>query len=389
MPQENAYREAHAVTRGPHCHFFGYYDKTPWDETGRYLLGIQTTFMDRPPRPGETAVLGRIDTQSGNLWIPFAQTRAWNWQQGTMLHWLGHTPDRALIHNDLRNGRLVSTARDLFTGEEREYPLPVYNVSRDGAQAVSLNFARVARTRPGYGYLGADDPTEGGLCPDDDGVYWMDLNTGEHRLILSLAQIAAIQPEESMRGAEHWFNHLLFNPSGTRFIFLHRWKNKERNAWRTRLFTAKPDGTEIRPLNLHGMTSHFDWRGDAHVLAWAHEPSIGNRFFLYEDLSDAKEVVGEGVLTADGHCSYSPDGRWILNDAYPGRDSRRALMLFDPAENRRIDIGRFLAPKALQGEIRCDLHPRWSRDGRKVCIDSAHEGARQMYVLDVGDLTRK
>jgi hypothetical protein len=38
--------------------------------------------------------------------------------------------------------------------------------------------------------------------------------------------------------------------------------------------------------------------------------------------------------------------------------------------------------------IRCDLHPRWGRDGRAVCIDSAHEGARQMYVLDVSGLVR-
>jgi len=33
--------------------------------------------------------------------------------------------------------------------------------------------------------------------------------------------------------------------------------------------------------------------------------------------------------------------------------------------------------------LRCDLHPRWSRDSKKVSIDSAHEGSRQIYVLDV------
>ena len=35
------------------------------------------------------------------------------------------------------------------------------------------------------------------------------------------------------------------------------------------------------------------------------------------------------------------------------------------------------------GTLRCDLHPRWNRDGRQVCIDSIHEGNRHMYVLDV------
>jgi len=37
----------------------------------------------------------------------------------------------------------------------------------------------------------------------------------------------------------------------------------------------------------------------------------------------------------------------------------------------------------VTGEMRCDLHPRWSRQGTQVCFDSVHEGPRQMYVCDV------
>ncbi|MBC7289368.1 MAG: hypothetical protein H5T86_15270, partial [Armatimonadetes bacterium] len=51
-------------------------------------------------------------------------------------------------------------------------------------------------------------------------------------------------------------------------------------------------------------------------------------------------------------------------------------------------IGRFFSPPELSGEIRCDLHPRWNRAGDKVCIDSAHTGVRQMYVLDVADIVQ-
>jgi Tol biopolymer transport system component len=41
----------------------------------------------------------------------------------------------------------------------------------------------------------------------------------------------------------------------------------------------------------------------------------------------------------------------------------------------------YCVPRLLR--LRCDLHPRWSRDSKKVSIDSAHEGSRQIYVLDV------
>src|SRR5688572_19505976 len=45
--------KATAVTAGPKHHFFGYYDKCPWDKTGRYLLANEVDFCDRQPRPGE------------------------------------------------------------------------------------------------------------------------------------------------------------------------------------------------------------------------------------------------------------------------------------------------------------------------------------------------
>jgi len=52
-----------------------------------------------------------------------------------------------------------------------------------------------------------------------------------------------------------------------------------------------------------------------------------------------------------------------------------------------IDVGSFRHPGHIRGDWRCDLHPRWSRDGRLITFDSVHEGSRQIYVADVSDLT--
>ncbi len=36
------------------------------------------------------------------------------------------------------------------------------------------------------------------------------------------------------------------------------------------------------------------------------------------------------------------------------------------------------------GDLRCDLHPCWSRRGNRICFDSMHEGRRAVYVASGG-----
>ena len=95
------------------------------------------------------------------------------------------------------------------------------------------------------------------------------------------------------------------------------------------------------------------------------------------------------MLTEDGHCSFSPDRRWVLNDTYPDTYGMRTLMLYRWRDGKRIDLARLYSPKERWwGEIRCDLHPRWSRDGNRICVDSVHNGERQMYLIDIPRIAR-
>ncbi len=386
MPHETHILPAKALTPASKHHFFGYYDKTPWDATGRYLLALEVEFMDRPPRPGDEAAVGLIDTHEGCAWQPLARTDAWHWQLGAMLQWTRSDPDRLIVYNARRRSRYVAVVRDVFSGEERELPRPVYPLSPDGRTALSLNFARLADTRPGYGYEGLEDPWHDEDHPAEDGIRCMDMRSGESELIVSLAQMAAFHHRPDMEGTKHWFNHVQINPDGSRFAFLHRWKTPDRGERRTRLLTAGLDGSEVRLVADDDMVSHYDWRDTETILAWARRRGRGDHYYLLNERTGAAEVFAPELLTVDGHCSWSPDRRWLLTDTYLDADRMRTLILYCPDQERRVDIGRFYSPPGLDGPLRCDLHPRWSRDGTKVCIDSAHEGSRQVYVLDVSDL---
>lgn len=402
-PKPISLGEARAVTRGPGHHSFGYYDKCPWDVTGRYLLALRSPFNDHSPDAGEEAVLGVVDLQDGERFRPFAETRAWNWQQGGMLHWL-HAPlafsdttsaaaqaaPHQVIYNDRDGDHFIAVVRDVFTSRTiRRLPLPIYALSPDGRQAVTLNFSRLNHQRKGYGYSIVPDPWEQVGEPADDGISWMDTETGEHRRIITIAQLAQLNRKPSMEGAIHRFNHLQFNTDGTRFCFLHRWKAPGApGVGSTRLCAADPDGSNLVILADEDRVSHFDWRDPSHLLAWARHDGE-EHFFLFTDRSEKAEVVAPEAMPRDGHCSYSPAParRWIVNDGYPDAEQKRTLYLYDTQADARTDLGRYYSPPELTQDYRVDLHPRWSRDGRQICFDSAHEGSRQLYVIDVSAIT--
>jgi len=376
------------LTPGPGSYFFGYYEKYPWSPSGRKLLACRASFEDRSPSPQDTLELGVVDLTAGYKFTPFATTRAWNWQQGCMLQWLD---ENRVIFNDRRDDRFVGVILDLSTGKEKLLPRPAYTVMPGGRQAVSLNFARLHRLRPGYGYAGVTDTQATSDAPADDGVWVMDMTTGQASLIYSVAQAREALGDAAPKQGQHWFNHAQIAPGGKRMAFMHRWQINAQGKWATRLVTIDTDGQSSYSLVHNGMCSHYDWLDDKHLLAFSRanlQGQLRDGFHLYTDQSAEFTTIAPQQLDSDGHCSYSPDRRWILNDTYPDeKDGCRSLMLIRASDHQIIEIGRFFGPFPKQVEDRCDLHPRWSRDGRQVCIDSVHEGRRAMYAIDVSSVT--
>jgi Tol biopolymer transport system component len=222
-------------------------------------------------------------------------------------------------------------------------------------------------------------------APEDVGIWLVNLNTGYSALILSIADVVKIpQPGFDLSEAMHWFNHLLFNTSGSRFGFLHRWRKEGQRGFSTRMITATPEGKDLFILDPSGHTSHFIWRDAEHILAWTQPEGRPARFYLFEDKTRQVEVVGENVMTGNGHCSYLPGNEWILNDTYPDKEGKQHVYLYHVASQKKVLLGSFFAPPEYRGEWRCDTHPRFSPDGRSVVIDSAHGGnGRQMYLIDI------
>ena len=374
------------ITRGPKFHWFGYYDKLEFDPSGRYVLGMEADFEHRSPRPDDVIKIGMVDLRDGDRWVELGTSSAWCWQQGCMLQWVpGSKTD--VLWNDREGGRYVCRVLDVHTRKRRTVPHPIYALSPDGRHAISADFRRLNDMRPGYGYAGLPDPHAGEWAPRDAGLTRIDLATGRADLLLSVADVAKFGPQlDDMKGAKHWFNHLLYSPDGSRFVFLHRWAPKEGKGFRTRMLTAKSDGSDLFVLDGSGHTSHFIWRDPQHILAWTQPTGKRPGFWLFTDRTAEVEQVGKDVMTENGHCTYLPGNAWILNDTYPDRDRLQHPYLYHVATGRRVPLGHFRSPKEYTGEWRCDTHPRFSPDGTKVVIDSPHNGGRQLYLIDISKI---
>jgi hypothetical protein len=387
-PGSAATPEVRAITKGPKYHWFAYYDKLQFDPTSRYVLGNEVDFEHRSPQPGDGIRVGMVDTQDGDRWIELGSTRAWNWQQGCMLQWLPGSKTE-VIWNDREGDRFISRVKNVKTGKERVLPAPVYTLSPDGKSAIYPDFRRLNDCRPGYGYAGIVDPNKNVRVPEDAGIWHLDIASGKTKLLIPFSEAERIvYPKGYPAGAKHWFNHLLYSTDGSRFIFLHRWRGEAEpiTKFSTRMFTADRNGKDLYILDPHGKTSHFIWRDPKHVLAWAWHPSNGDKFYLYEDKTEKVEAVGPDVMVVNGHCTYLPGNKFILNDTYPDKDRNQNPYLYEVATGKRTSLGMFHSPKEYAGEWRCDNHPRFSPDGKKVCIDSPHAGGRQMYLIDISSI---
>lgn len=385
------------ITAVPNHHWFGYYDKLEFDPTNRYVLSNEVSFEGRTPRANDTIHVGMVDTHDDDKWIPLGTSGAWGWQQGCMLQWRPGSPEE-VIWNDREGQQHVSRIMNIRTREVRTLPRPIYALSPDGRWAITADFSRIQRMRPGYGYVGLSDPCRQHRAPEESGVWRMDLDSGKCELIFSLAEAASI-PHMGQSIDQHWnyFNHLLVSPDSSRFIVLHRWRANRGEGdsaepvggFTTRMFTVAMDGSERHILDPSGYTSHFIWRDARHVCAWTKPEGQAAGFYVFEDQTQQVKPVGQGVMTRNGHNTYLPgtDNQWILNDTYPDGQRLQRPYLYHVPSRQKFELGAFHSPKDYSGEWRCDTHPRSSNDGRTVAIDSPHTGAgRQVHLIDVGEI---
>lgn len=387
--------EPYAITSGPHDHLFAnYFGINAWSPDNRYVAVLETDVNGRLVNEDEAADICLVDLQDGNRIFKIAQTYCWNFQEAAMFHWL---PDGTCLYNDRRDGKFVTVILNWQTGEERIIDRPVSAVSRDGSTAVSINYARLRLTRPDYGYAGlGQDPLRDEVWPEDEGLWVIDLKTGESKMIVSIASQKDKMTEiQDPRGLAY-FCHTIISPNAKRIFWLARTvENLDEQVaekghvteWQTTSMTCNVDGTDVRRCYPDGWAgSHFNWYDDetlAVTAQWNAGGHWSHTIFKVGDEENRRHIA-PGLLEWDGHLIFSPDGKFLSTDGYWNKNFERTWVMVRLEDEAVLPLGTFFVPEKYREQYsRCDLHPRFRPDGKQIGFNSVHEGSRQVYLRDL------
>lgn len=350
--------------------FFGYYNRSPFNESKRYLLfhrsSLSTKLNPRINKPIDLVLWDYCQNKEIKSW----KVWAYNWQQGTKPQWIN---DNAFIFNnfDPVTPKYYSILVNLKDLNERKFESPTYE--SDENFYLTLNFSRLAKYRPDYGYrniaqINLDDTT--------DGVFLMPFDEGKAKLIVSIEQLKNMNPKPSMLRAKHKVNHIMLSPDRKRFMFMHRWitsKGKE-----DRLYVYDIQKKNFHCVADYGMVSHCYWYGED-IVGYMNGQDNQPGYYIISK-GEIKRLEDKIQCFGDGHPSILGDD--MVFDTYPDTKRLKHLYHYNLKNGLLREIGNFKESLGYENQCRCDLHPRLITP-HLVSVDSTHIGKRCLCLIDI------
>ena len=389
------------LTKGKKHHFFGYIGQCqtiPWNESGRYILGLEIETIDRMPLPEESATVILIDTQNKNKLIRLDKSHAWNPQQGTRFYWNPLAPENQFFFNDrdLTTGKVFTVLYDINQRKRvKEYryedsPIGNGGVAADGSAWLGLNYGRLARLRLVTGYPGALDWSKDQLAPEMDGIFLVDVQTGNKKLLVSYYQMEEKLKETNSK-LDHsglFINHTLWNRDANRIYFFIRagWNGQGKERINVPA-SIHADGTGLQLHETH-IGGHPEWDLGNVLIGIKYNDGKGPDEQIRYNV-DSKEIIGslgtpEMFPKPEGDISLSPNGDLFVNGYSDNNKNyyavyRRSDGAF--ARSEGIDKGLY------SGDIRIDPAPRWNRSNDAILVPGIDKnGTRQMFLIRLKEL---
>ena len=393
--------EVEQITKGPdHHHFFGYIGQsltTPWNKSGRYILTLRTTFHDHMPKATDAADICLVDTRDNYRVVPIEQTRGWNFQQGTMMYWYPNRAETQFFFNDRdpETNRIFTVLYDVQQKKRvREYRFDEVSVANGGVSPtgeffLAINYARMARLRPVTGYPNSADMTESDPAPENDGIFRVDIKSGERKLLVSFRQLRDLLHDrhEDIENLGFYINHSLSSRDGKYVYFYARGNYKGKTMAVNVPCSISTNGEDLRSHKFIG--GHPDWDEGSVVVGAIHP----GRQVRYDILLG--KVIGEIGDTGDfpnpeGDVAVGPNAKWFVNGASVNKRKNIKYIVMRRSDKAKVESPLFSRGPYQRGELRIDPAPRWNRDGTQILVPGmTQDGTRQLHLLKIVALASK
>lgn len=341
---------------------------------------------------------------------------AWSWEQGSRLQWLNQCE---AIYNVNYDDKFKSCIYNIETKEKKILDFPIYSYSSITKKFLYIDYTRLWHYWKSYGYHSKSSTKLKDI--DSDGVFLSDFNNNIE-LLLSIKDAIKLCGLEKI-DSPIFLAHPTFNPDGNKCVSLLRFINKSGNLISYLICTDL--NLKKNKIISRERVSHFEWITNDKIVVWSRIlnnklQSIRNNDFLEKFIivtlkkiinklnpnikkkllnthyhlidinNNNHKVLDKQNLTEDGHPQISTDNKYLITDTYPNKEGFQKLLLYNIKKDKTLELGFFKSSEYLkENKVKYDLHPRWSKSGKLISIDSSHEGNRQSYIIDIENILKK
>lgn len=145
-----------------------------------------------------------------------------------------------------------------------------------------------------------------------------------------------------------------------------------------------PHSGKMDVLESERNVSHYCWQNNDTVIATTRRQDSIWEYTCYDLLTNTRQPLRLNLET-DGHPMFHPVNKnFFVTDSYPDRKLDQGLYCVDLTSYEVSLVATLYSHYRYRRLARCDLHPRWDREGNFVIVDSTVLGKRKMILFRSG-----
>jgi len=355
--------------------FFGYHDKKPFNNNDiKIIVHSYKNLESLEDQSKKNVSINLIDLKKDKMFI-LDNTKAWSWQIGASLQW--HPHKDIVFFNKEVNKKYITRQIDLNSNKIKDLNFSIYNISPKGDKFLIADFVKIGMFRKGYGF---EKKKSSMIFSYKNKKSKLEIIISKKNKRKTLYLFDETKKKDVLGS---YINHQTFSPNGNKVAYFYTLlkKNNQRQIYFYYFCLIKKKNYLLN-ISKSKLISHYCWRNNNEILFTLKKSAKIYSYVLYNiKLNNFKTLNLK--LNKDGHPMFNPKNNDLfVSDTYPNLFGFQKLFIFSLKRKKIIWKKYLYSPYKFTGIVRCDLHPRWSNDGKKIFIDFVENGNRNIGIFE-------